>query len=254
MKRLLPILILQLLSISAFANVPRSTPDLPFQPGERLTYQIKWGVIPAGEVIFEVHPGTNDDGTVSYEFLMTVNTNRFADKFYKVRDRIQAVADAAMTHSLFYGKKQEEGDHRRDVSIAFDWESNTARYSNHGKHKEPIRIDPGTFDPLTFLYKFRTYDIDEHRRYSIPVTDGKQFANGLITTKGKQWTATKAGRYATILVEPDLKHVRGVFKKSKDAQLRIWFTDDEYKIPVKFRSRVLVGSFTGELVSIDRIM
>jgi hypothetical protein len=55
------------------------------------------------------------------------------------------------------------------------------------------------------------------------------------------------------LVEPDLKHVGGVFKKSKNAKLRIWVTADARRIPVKIESEVIVGSFVGELVSAEGI-
>ena len=36
--------------------------------------------------------------------------------------------------------------------------------------------------------------------------------------------------------------------KSKDAKLQLWLSDDKYRIPVKIKSEVVVGSFSAELV------
>ncbi|MEA3429204.1 MAG: DUF3108 domain-containing protein, partial [Thermodesulfobacteriota bacterium] len=58
--------------------------------------------------------------------------------------------------------------------------------------------------------------------------------------------------YDTYLVEPDIESISDIFKKSKDPKVRIWFTADERKIPVKIKSRIGVGSFIFELVSAER--
>ncbi|MGA8180500.1 MAG: DUF3108 domain-containing protein, partial [Desulfobacterales bacterium] len=55
--------------------------------------------------------------------------------------------------------------------------------------------------------------------------------------------------YDTYLIEPELKHIGGVFEKSKNAKIQLWVTADKRKIPVKIKSKVAVGSFVGELVS-----
>jgi hypothetical protein len=52
-------------------------------------------------------------------------------------------------------------------------------------------------------------------------------------------------------VEPQLKHIGGVFKKSKDARLQIWVTTDKRHLPVRIKSKVIVGSFVAELVSFE---
>ena len=46
---------------------------------------------------------------------------------------------------------------------------------------------------------------------------------------------------------PSSASLGGVFRESKKAKLRIWFTDDAWRRPVRFYSEVAVGSFTMEL-------
>ena len=50
--------------------------------------------------------------------------------------------------------------------------------------------------------------------------------------------------YDTYLIEPELKHVGGVFEKSKDAKIQLWVTADEHRIPVKIASKVAIGHFS----------
>ncbi len=57
--------------------------------------------------------------------------------------------------------------------------------------------------------------------------------------------------YDTYLLEPELRHVGGVFEKDKDATIKVWVTADRHRIPVRLTSKVAVGSFVGELVSVE---
>ena len=58
---------------------------------------------------------------------------------------------------------------------------------------------------------------------------------------------TPAGVFDTVVVEPTIEGVGGVFRKSRKAKLRIWFTDDGRRMPVRFSTEVAVGRFTMEL-------
>jgi hypothetical protein len=82
-----------------------------------------------------------------------------------------------------------------------------------------------------------------------PVTDGKKCIIGKATVIKRETIKVEGKTYDTYLIEPELKHIRGVFKKSKNATIQVWVTTDKRHIPVKIRSKVVVGTFVGELVS-----
>jgi hypothetical protein len=71
---------------------------------------------------------------------------------------------------------------------------------------------------------------------------------GKATVIKRETITLVSGTYDTYLVEPDLKHIGGVFQKSPHAKLKIWVTADSRRIPVKVRSKVVVGSFVAELI------
>ena len=227
--------------------------DLPFQPGEKLKFVLKWGVIPAGEAELEVLPHKTPRGVKVYHFLLTAESNSFVDIFYKVRDRIDAYANLDMTRTILYTKRQREGRHKRNIIVKFDWNKNQAHYSNFGKKEEPITLKPGSFDPLSVFYYVRLLDFEENSEINVPVTDGKRNVILRVEVVRREKVKLSIGTYDTYLLEPELKGIGGVFKKSKDAKIQVWITADERKIPVKVKSKVAFGSFVGELVSVEGI-
>jgi hypothetical protein len=174
--------------------------SLPFSPGEKLTFQVRWSFIPAGEAVLQVLPIETIDGVRAYHFVMTARTYPLIDLFYEVRDRIDSYTDSQMTHTLLY-KKQNRGRTTRDIVVTFNWEKQEAQYSNNGQKAAPISLVPGSFDPLSIFYAFRRYDLAENLVIQAPVADGK-----------------------------------------------IWVTADSRRIPVKVKSKVVVGSFVAELI------
>lgn len=225
-----------------------SEKKLPFHPGEKLTYELRWEFIPAGEATLEVLPTTVINKKKAFHFLLTARTNSFADMFYKVRDRINAYTDIDMTHSLLYEKKQREGKTKRDVTVSFNWRKKKAHYSDSGRRRRPISILPGTFDPLSAFYYTRRFDFSKIKEISRPVTDGKKNVMGRLQVVKREQITVKGIQYDTFLIVPELKHVGGVFEKSKDAKIELWVSADHRRIPIRIKSKVVVGSFIGELV------
>lgn len=223
----------------------------PFSPGERLEFQLRWTVVPAGKAVMEVMPMKTIDGSKVYHFRLTARSNAFVDMFYKVRDCIDAYADADMTHAVRYRHQQHEGETRRQIKVDFDWNKEMAIYSD-GKKDRKVVVVPGTFDPLSVFYKTRMADFRKDDMIACPVSDGKKCVTGMARIVKKETIVTSSGTYETYLLEPDLKDVGGVFEKDKDAKIKLWITADERRMPVKIASKVAVGSFVGELVAIKK--
>lgn len=230
----------------AAANL--STADFPFQPGEKLVYKLRWGLVSAGYAELEVLPSEKLNGENTWHFLMSVRTSGFVDLFYKVRDRIQSFTDLALANSMLYLKEQREGNTDRDIEVRFDLHSKSAVYSNKGEARDAIEIKDGTIDPLAALYYIRKQPLAENVALTKFVTDGKKTVMGVAKVVGREKLTVAGIEYDTFLVEPDLKDVRGVFEKSKKSKIRLWITNDDRRLLVKLKSKVAVGSFTGILV------
>lgn len=223
---------------------------IPFFPGEKMQYRVRWNFITAGTGAMEVLPMTDVKGEKAYHFILTARTNSFIDIFYKVRDRYDSYADATMSRSLMY-RRLNEGKDRRNVMVFFDWQSGTVWYSNMGETRDPIPVLPGSFDPLSVYYAFRMMDFKEGDTIEMPVTDGKKSVMGRATVVRRETVDIDGTVYDAYRIEPELKHFGGVFKKGSDNRLAIWITADERKIPVKMEVEVIIGSVVFECISYE---
>lgn len=222
--------------------------EVKFYPGEKMTFEVRWSFIVAAETTLEVLPSEDLDGTPSLHFVYTAKTSPFVDNFYKVRDRIESWTDTGLKKSLLY-KKRHEKKTVKEVTVQFDWNKFEARQIKNGNITDTVTIEENTFDPLSVFYAFRVGRPDEHNCIKINLTDGKKviLANAKLLEKQKITIAEKS--YDTILVEPEIEGISGVFQKTRNSSMQIWITDDNKRIPVRIKSRVTVGSFIADLVS-----
>ena len=255
---LLFLLLIQMLAFAPAAGAGQAPTaargKIPFQVGEKLGYVLKWSVIPVGEAELQVSDGESKMGSPAYLFRVSVKSYPMVDLVYKVRDHVESYTDRSMTHSLLYWKKQREGSHRRNVRVEFDWVQSKAHYYSKGKLKSSVTLLPGTFDPLGVFYAFRLNSLADKLEVEAPVTDGKKCVMGKARVIKREKVEVQAGKFDTFLIEPDLRYIGGIFKKSKGAKLRLWVTADNRRIVVKATSKVAVGHFTAELVSMECVV
>jgi hypothetical protein len=234
------VLLVPALSRPALAGV-----SVPYGPGERLTYEIHWTFIHA---VLEVMPDTELDGSAARHFKATASTVPWVDAFYKVRDTMEAWTNPEVTHALRYVKDQNEGTYHKQVELLFDpAERRTRRYVK-GELKHELEQPESVFDPMSVLFAFRSRVLFKTMRFGANVTDGKVSVVGEAYVEDLETVETPMGDIPAFRVRIDVKHLSGVFRNSPDAELLVWFSADARRIPVKVRSKVVVGHFTLELV------
>lgn len=217
-----------------------------FPETEILTFKIRWGLIPAGEATLEVHPSTTINDTPASHFVLTARTYPVVDLFYKLRQRIDSYVTPDLNQSLLY-KETQDGKSKKNIVVTFDWQKNETQYSNYGQMKKPVALPPGTIDPLSAVFFLRKHDLSGTEPIKKMVTDGNRIVMGNAQILGREKITCYGKTYETYKLQPDMRDVRGVFQKSKNAKMFIWITSDERKMLVKLKSKVVVGSFVAEL-------
>ncbi|MBU0485051.1 MAG: DUF3108 domain-containing protein [Proteobacteria bacterium] len=227
--------------------------DFPFQPGEKLVYLLKWGLIPAGCAELTILPSQEINDEMTWRFQFTARTNSFVDVFFKVRDYIESKNDAGLRNSLSYKKNQHEGSTKRKILIEFSPEKHLMQYTKNGKKADPALIPPGTLDPLASFYYVRRHLSKVGQNIDRPVTDGKTITIGRAKVLKREKIMVGDRQYDTFLVEPDLKNVGGVFEKNTDSKIQLWITTDQRRLLVRVQSKVVIGSFTADLVEYENL-
>jgi len=223
--------------------------SMPFQEGERLSFNIYWGFLKVGETVMEVLPNTIINGQTVQHFRLKTRTTPFIDWIYKVRSEIEAFTDLDMNQSILYKKNHREANTHRDVVVTFDWENHKAAYVSFGKLEQDTEILPGTFDPLGILYYARTQNFSVTDGFERPVTDGKKCVIGRGSLLKKERIKIHGVFYDTYVIQPEMIGIEGLFEENQDARFTLWFKTDPTRIPVKINIEVFIGNIVCELIS-----
>ena len=227
-------------------------PKVNFFP-EKLTYEVKWGVVSMGYSDVAVQEVVDFNGQPAYHIVSTARTTGFGDRFYKVRDVNESWMHVGDFKSLGYSKKLREGSFFRDEWVVFDYE-NKGFLAKRINKDETFSYSTGTVpgavqDILSSIYLVRP------RRLAVGdevVLDVNTRSNWPLTIKvlRKHRVKVPAGTFSCVVVQPVLRG-EGIFiQKGKD--LQIWLTDDERHIPVLMQVDILIGSISAYLTKIER--
>jgi len=227
--------------------------SIPFTDGEQLRFKIGWSLFTVARAELDVEPAGYEDRD-AYRITLQARTNGFADAFYKVRNVSRSWTASDMSQAFEYNAVQDEGGRHRNTTARFDSTVQTAQYINHenGEVRDPISIMPGTFDPLSIVFFVRSIDFDVGDRLVVPTSNGKEFFYTIIDVKKKVKRDFLIGKREAFVLEPDIKDLGGVFKRSPDGRIRFFISADADKLPLRMESEVAVGKFWAELTEIGK--
>ncbi|RJR39560.1 MAG: DUF3108 domain-containing protein [Desulfobacteraceae bacterium] len=244
-SRVLTLLLACILPLAIPFQATGSAITAPFKEGERLLYKAKWGAIPAGQAVIETLPLQTIEGRQYHHFALTARTSPRVDTFYTIRERQDSFTDLRLMQTLQYAKKGT-GSRKRDVVVNFDWKNLTATSVDSGKPRQPVKIVPGTMDPLALIFSIRMKRLEVGQMLEIPVSDGKKCVPVRVGVTGRETLNIDDKSYDTFIVDPDMDSLSGFFKKGR--QIRLWYSADEQQMPVRMQSRFPLGDFVFELV------
>ena len=209
----------------------------PFRPGESLRFSVRYGFIHAGSAWLEVPQVRQWKGHEVYELVARAASNSFFSRFYKVRTRIVSLWDQAGHYSRRYQEDRREGKYRAKSDIVFDSDRNQAVYSDGRSFPVPPRVQ----DALSSFYYTRTQALPVGGSIVFHYHASRKSQPLQVKVLGRERIETPAGEFDCIAVEPILK-AGGIFKNS--GRLVIWLTDDERRMPVLMKSKVVIGSIS----------
>ena len=215
-----------------------------FREGEKLTFEVKYGFVTAGIASFEIPAIKKISGRNAYHVTFEVNTVPTFDNFFKVRDRYETYIDVEGIFPWRFEQHIREGNYSRDFSAFFDQRKGNAKTSG-GQYEIPkyvndivsaffyartidySNLNVGDKIPLKNFYKDKVYDLD-------------------VVYHGKETIEVAAGKFECIIVEP-LVQEGGLFKN--EGSIMVWMTNDEAKMPVRVKTKVVVGAINSDLTS-----
>lgn len=214
-----------------------------FGVGERLVFSVGWEFVNAGTAVMEIPEIVKLDGKKCYHIVSTAKSNKFFSLFFNVDDRVESFMDVHGLYSWRYDKRLREGKFKADVSMVFDQKNQLAIYD---AGKDTLEVPPHAQDVLSAFYFVRTQKLTVGRSIFVENhTDKKNYPLEVRVLR-KERVKVPAGEFDCVVVEPILK-TPGIFEQK--GSLTVWLTDDEVKMPVLMKSKVVIGSIVTELTS-----
>ncbi len=216
-----------------------------FGTGERFVYDVKYGFVKAGEAGIEIMPElVNYRSASCYHIHTWAQTSKTFSAFFRVDDSIHSYMDHRGIFTWYFEKRLNEGSYHDVKVVDYDQRRGKAYLYDKGVPKDTSSIPLFVQDAITALYYFRLQDIEVGRSYHVPTHDIRKTYPLRVDVLALEEIEVGAGTFRCFKVEPVLESA-GIFKQK--GRIFIWFSDDEYRIPVLLKSKVLIGSFTAEL-------
>ena len=218
--------------------------DNIFAGRERLHYAISWsGGIRIGDLVLEIGAAATGDGDTIHARVTDYGLFRL---IYPVDDTFTTFVRGPFRLPYRYEVLQREGRGRETRRLTlYDQQARTVRYRKNDHPWKEYRITGPVYNEYSSFFITRALSLAPGREDIVPAfVDGKRH-EVVVSVLGREKRETIFGRLQTVRVLPRM-HFKGLYDKKGDTEF--WLTDDDCRVPVEIRSKILVGSLVAELV------
>ena len=227
-------------SLAETENVPL------FQKNSHFDYDIYWSFLKIGSAQLSFHdieiPKSTDK---KYEVRFSVKSNELVSVIYPIESHIVSsliISNDQIKPSI-YTKNSNEGGKQSDSIVRFNYQLNQITEEKDETLLQPIEITKDLQDPLSLIVAICQNDFQIDPIFQQDVSDGGQIISIRSSYLQSETIKTQLGEFRTEVIDIDPQGLRGVFKKSPDANVVLYLSEHCPAIPLKLKSKVRVGSF-----------
>lgn len=229
---------------------PVAPPPLPFSAGERLSFDLTWLAMRAGVATMEVEEHEAQEGRSQIQLSLIARSSPVVTKFYPVDNRVASTVDIESFLPRHMTFARREGKRSNDFDYTFRHSEGLVTAVKDGARTElPIPMDAQ--DAISCLYFVRkvlpmvpgaSLVMNVHhdnKNYKLEVR-----VEALEMLKGS-WGKRQTARVLVIMP------FQGIFLN--EGNIRVWFTTDDRRVPVRMKAKVIIGSIVAELMEGYRV-
>lgn len=217
-----------------------------FQKNSHFDYDIYWSFLKIGSAQLSFHdieiPKSTDK---KYEVRFSVKSNELVSAIYPIESHIVSsliISNDQIKPSI-YTKNSNEGGKQSDSIVRFNYQLNQITEEKDETLLQPIEITKDLQDPLSLIVAICQNDFQIDPVFQQDVSDGGQIISIRSSYLQSETIKTQLGEFRTEVIDIDPQGLRGVFKKSPDANVVLYLSEHSPAIPLKLKSKVRVGSF-----------
>jgi hypothetical protein len=232
---------------AAPAQVVSPRPSYPFPDGRSYVYSAEWHLITAGTAVIRMEAAGNERKVIA-----TAESAGAVNVIFPVHDHFESHFDPRTFCSLSIFKHSEEGSHKRETSIHFDYgRKKSALDEKNLKTGETKQVEGDlpacTTDVITGFYYLQSLPLQTGAVYDFPLSDGKTAAVRATVEKREQ-VKVPAGTFSAILVSAEA--TSGSLKSK--GKVWVWYSDDGNRTPVQMRAKLGWGTLLFRLQRIEK--
>jgi hypothetical protein len=222
-------------------------PNYAFPDGRSYVYSAEWHLITAGTGVVRMDTaGGERKVTATAESLGAVNV------LFPVHDRFESRFDPRTFCSLSIFKHSEEGNHKRETSINFDYTRKKSTLDEKNlktgetKHVENDLAGCAT-DVITGFYYLQSLPLELGASYEFPISDGKTTIIHASVDK-REPIKVPAGAFSAVMVTAEA--TSGPLQSK--GKVWVWYSEDPSHTPVQMRVKLGWGTLLFRLQRIEK--
>lgn len=218
-----------------------------YSGGETLKYDVFYsGGIKIGKIIIEVNRSEQCEDC--YEIGSTITSKGGAVHYlYPIEDVHTTIVKGKDRLPFFSEIWQQQGmNYKAHKTVQFDQEKYVLIKQKEGDAARTYELDGVVHNEFSSFFSSRIMDLEVGSPILVPTFgDDKRIEVVVITLEKGILDTGLFGEIKTLKVAPVLTF-SGLYDKKGDTT--IWYTDDECRLPVLIKSKIVIGSLTASLV------
>ena len=218
--------------------------------GEAFTFRVGFSIFSnAGEIKIVTRPEV-DDHQPSLLVVTTTSTRGFVRSFYPFDAQAESVYNLANGHMVVHTEKSN-GKKPTDTMLTFDYAKRTADYRNlvHPEKNQLVALPDGDpMDLISTLVQARAWNMRPGDKIDALVMFEEEPYELTFHAENYEKIKTSLGTFDTLVIVPKMEKTppKGMFKRG--STVRVWISQDERHLPVKFEVEFKFGSGVATLV------
>jgi hypothetical protein len=213
-----------------FQATPQST---HFPAPEKLTYLVEWRLINAGTATVQLVPEKSAGG---WNFDLNVVSAGLVSRLYRVLDtyRIGTTEKFCLVNAVL---DAQEGKKHTVTKLNVDRAHNRVSYEEHDlvrnkTEQKNLDVAPCTYDIVGALASLRMANMEPGRTITVPITDGKKFAQVRVAGQARERITAGGKSYDAVRCEASV--FDGVLYRRR-GRLLVWLSNEPDHVPLQFR-------------------
>ena len=217
--------------------------------GEKLTYQLYWGLIPVGSAVVWTE-WAELEGQRLLAIRLRTTSNKVIEKIYPVNDTIESLIEPASFLPVQFTKNMSEGSSRHYEITRFDRTNLLAHWESKitGKTNE-FKIEPDTRDIPSLMYLLRGQRFESGKRDHFKVMADEKIYDLWVHVQAEETVSLpEYNCVRCIKIEPEAAFNGLFIRKGK---MWVWISKDTRSLATKIEARIPVANVRAILQKVE---